>query len=119
LVEAFFDALRDTDLAFARQQLDRAHLAHVHADGIRRSAELGVDGCECCSRFLGRVLVVGYCGIRENQRLGVRCLFVHRDAHIVDHVHDVFDLLGIDDLARQMVVDLAVREVALLLAFRN
>ena len=70
-----------------------------------------------CGRFLGRVLVVRYGGVGKNQRLGVRCLLVHRDAHIVDHVDDVFDLLGIDDLARQMVVDLAVREVTLLLAF--
>ena len=119
LVEAFLDALRDADLAFAREQLDRAHLAHVHADGIRRAAELGVDRRERGGGFLGRVLVVRYCGIGENQRLGVRCLLVHRDAHIVDHVDDVFDLLRIDDLARQMVVDLTVREVTLLLAFRD
>ena len=119
LVEAFLDALGDADLAFAREQLDRAHLAHVHADGVGRAAELGVDGRERGGGFLGGVLVVRYGGVGENQRLGVRCLLVHRDAHIVDHVDDVFDLLRIDDLARQVVVDLAVREVTLLLAFRD
>ena len=117
LIEAFLDALRDANLAFAREQLDGAHLAHVHADGIRRAAELGVDGRERGRSFLGRVLVVRDGGVGKNQRLGVRCLLVHRDAHIVDHVDDVFDLLRIDDLARQMIVDLAVREVTLLLAF--
>ena len=50
------------------------------------------------------------------QRLGVRCLFVHRNAHVVDRVDDVFDLLRIDDLGRQVVVDLRVGQVALLLA---
>jgi hypothetical protein len=29
---------------------------------------------------------------------GIRRLLVHRDAHIVDRVDDVFDLLRIDDL---------------------
>ena len=117
LIEAFLDALGDADLALAREQLDRAHLAHVHADGIGRAAELRVDGRERGRGFLGGVLVVRYGGVGENQRLGVRCLLVHRDAHIVDHVDDVFDLLRIDDLARQMIVDLTVREVTLLLAF--
>ncbi len=118
LIEAFLDALRDANLAFAGQQLDCAHLAHIHADGVRRATKLGVDGCERGRRFVGGVLVVRHGGIRENQRLGFRCLLIHRDAHVVNHVNDVFDLLRIDDFARQVVVDLAIREVALLLAFR-
>ena len=31
---AGFDALGDRDFAFARQQLNRAHFAQVHADGV-------------------------------------------------------------------------------------
>ena len=53
------------------------------------------------------------------QRLGVRCLLVHRNAHVVDGVDDVFDLLRIDDLGGQVVVHLRVGEVALLLAARD
>ncbi len=53
------------------------------------------------------------------QRLGIRCLLVHRDAHVVDGVDDVFDLLGIDDLGGQVIVHLRVGEVALLLAARD
>jgi hypothetical protein len=49
----------------------------------------------------------------------VRCLLVHRDAHVVDHLHDVFDLLGIDDLGRQVVIDLGVGEEPLFLASRD
>ncbi len=44
---------------------------------------------------------------------------IHRDAHVVDHVDDVFDLFRIDDFARQMIVHFSVSEVALLLAARD
>src|SRR5213595_3180775 len=57
-------------------------------------------------------------GCRE-QRLGVRRLLEHRDAHVVDGVDDVFDLLRIDDFRGQVIVDLGVRQVALLLAARD
>ena len=65
--------------------------------------------------FLGRFLV-GHDRFAQQQRLGIRCLLVHRDAHVVDHLHDVFDLLRIDDLGGQVVVDLGVRQEALFLA---
>ncbi len=58
LIEAFLDALRDPDLALAREQLDRAHLAHVHANRVRRAAELGVDGRERRGSLVGCVVVV-------------------------------------------------------------
>src|SRR5690606_8545675 len=43
LVQAFLDALGDRDLAFAGQQLDRAHLAHVHAHRVGGAAALAVE----------------------------------------------------------------------------
>ena len=61
----------------------------------------------------------GATGSVGEQRLGVRCLLVHRNAHVVDRVDDVFDLLRIDDLGGQVIVDLRVGEVALLLAARD
>ena len=69
--------------------------------------------------FLGGFVVGRDRGLGEQQRLGVRCLLVHRDAHVVNHVDDVFDLLRIDDLGRQVIVDLAIGEVALFLAARD
>src|SRR3977135_139608 len=45
-------------------------------------------------------------------RLGVGCLLVHGDAHIVDGVDDLFDLLRIDDFRGQVIVDLGVGQVA-------
>ena len=43
----------------------------------------------------------------------------HRDTHIVDGIDDAFDLLRIDDLGGQVVIDLRIRQIALLLAARN
>jgi hypothetical protein len=42
--QAAFDALGDLDLAFAREQLHRAHLAHVHAHRVGGAAEFAVHG---------------------------------------------------------------------------
>ena len=53
------------------------------------------------------------------QRLRIRCLLVHRNAHVVDRVDDVFDLLRIDDLGGQVIVHLRIGEVALFLAARD
>ncbi len=44
---------------------------------------------------------------------------MHRDAHVVDHVDDILDLLRIDDIVRQVVIDLGIGQVALLLAAGN
>ena len=116
LAEAFLDALGDRDLALAGEQLHRAHLAHVHAHGIGGAAHFGVDRAEHGDRFLGRGVVVGRDRRFGQQRLGIGRNFVHLDAHVVDHADDVFDLLRIDDVVRQVVVDLGVGQVALLLA---
>ena len=72
-----------------------------------------VDGRERGGSFLGGVVVARDGGIGQQQRLGIGRLLVDRDAHVVDHVDDVLDLLRIDDIARQMVVDLTVGQVAL------
>ena len=40
------------DLAFARQQLDRAHLAHVHAHRVGGAAELGIERGRARRRLL-------------------------------------------------------------------
>jgi hypothetical protein len=53
LVEAFLDALGDGDFAFARQQLDRAHLAHVHAHGVGGAAAFGIERGQRGRGFFG------------------------------------------------------------------
>ena len=118
-LEAFLDALGDANFALAGQQLDRAHFAHVHAHRIGGAAEFRIEIGERRRGFFDRFLVGSRGGVGQQQRFGIRRLFVHRNAHVVDHVDDVFDLLRIDDLARQMIVDFSVGEVALLLAARD
>ena len=44
---------------------------------------------------------------------------MHRDAHVVDHVDNVFDLFRIDDVVRQVIIDFGVGQEALFLAAGN
>ena len=118
-VEAFLDALGDADFAFARQQLDRAHLAHVHAHRIGGAAEFGVERGQRGGGLLDGFFVSGRGRLGRENALVVRRLFVHRNAHVVDRVYDLFDLLGVDDFRRQVIVHLRVGEVALFLAARD
>ena len=116
--QAAFDTLGDLDLAFAGQQRDRAHFAHVHADRVGGAAEVGVDGRQRGggSRF---DFVVGGGGrhvIGQQQHFGVRGALVHRDAHVVEGGDDAFDRFRIDDVLWQLVVDLGVGQEAAVLA---
>ena len=117
VLQAVLDALRDLDFAFARQQLDRAHLAHIHAHRVGGAAEFGIDGGERRLGLLDHVLVGDRrrC-VRHQQRFGIGRLVVDVDAHVVDHADDVFDLLGVEHVVGQVVVDLGVGQVAALLA---
>ena len=115
-VQAFLDALGDPDLALAGQEFDGAHFAHVHAHRVGGAAELGVDRGQRGGGFLDGLVVGRDRALGEDQGFRIRRLLVDRDAHVIDHVDDIFDLFRIDDLARQMVVDLAVGQEALLLA---
>src|SRR5256886_8083754 len=119
VAQAFLDALGDLDLALAREQLDRAHLAHVHAHRVGGAAELGIHRGERGLGLLLHVLV----GLRDGRGIGgdeqrflVGRLVVDLDAHVAEGRDDGFDLLGVDQIVGQMVVDLRVREEAALLA---
>ncbi len=118
VLQALFDPLGDLDLAFAGQELDRAHFAHVHAHRVGRAAEFRVE--RRCRGFGGFLVdVVGGSGRRRfghQQLFGVGGLVVDLDPHVVDHGDDAFDLLGVEDVVGQMVVDLGVGQVASLLA---
>ena len=118
-LQTLFDALGDANFAFARQQFDRAHFPHVHAHGIGGAAEFGVEIGESRGGFFHRFLIGGGGRVRQQQGFRIRRLLVDRNAHVVDHVDDVFDLFRIDDLARQVIVHFGVGEVALFLAARN
>jgi hypothetical protein len=117
VLQAFLDPLGDLDFAFAGQELDRAHLAHVHAHRVGGAAEFGVEVDAAASALL--VDVVGGDGRRRlghQQRLGVGGHVVDLDPHVVDHADDALDLLGVEDVVGQVIVDFGVGEVAALLA---
>ena len=105
------DALGDGDLALARQQLDRAHLAQVHAHRVVGAADIVV--VEIAAGLGLAVLGLGRGGL-----LGVLVLD-DVDAELGEHRHRVLDLLGRHLLGRQRGVQFVIGEVAALLAAQH
>ena len=106
-VAAGLDALGDGDLALARQQLDRAHLAQVHAHRIVGAVVgLGLGGLDDGGLFahgdFAAALAVA----------GVLFGLDDVDAHLRQHGQGVFDLLGGDFLGGQDLVQLVHGDVA-------
>ena len=109
LLAAGLDALGDGDLALAREQLDRAHLAQVHAHGIVGAADVlvgDVAGGGALLRRFGRVF------------LGLVALD-HGDAHFREHGHGVLDLLRGHLVGWEHLVQLVVGDVAALLGLSD
>ena len=115
LTDPFLDALGDLDLAFTGQQLHGAHFAHVHAHRVGGAADVAVHGGESGGGFLGGSLV-GISPLGEQQGIRIRSCLEYVDPHVVDHADDVFHLLRIGNIFRQVVVDLGVSQVTLLTA---
>src|SRR5690606_31276726 len=112
---AFLDALGDFDFAFAGQQFDGAHFAHVHAHRVGGAARFGFNSRKYRGCFFRRHFV-SVVGVVSHQQLGIGGFLDHRDAHVVDHLDDVFHLVGVGNRIRQVVVHLGVGQVALFLA---
>ncbi|MNC27720.1 hypothetical protein D3C75_759040 [compost metagenome] len=110
--DAFLDTLGDFDLAFAGQQLDGTHFAHVHAHRVGRAADIGFNCRQRSSGFFGRGFVG--VGFRQQKGIRIRSTLEYVDPHVVDHADDVFHLLRIGNVFRQVVVDLGVSQVTLL-----
>ena len=111
LVASGLDALGEFDLALARQQLDRAHLAEIHAHRVvgalghllaRAGRELGRGGLTDLGAGLLRVVGLD-----------------HVDAHLGQHHHGILDLLGGHAVGGQRLVQLVVSDVAALLGRRQ
>ena len=118
---AGLDALGDGDFALARQQLDRAHLAQIHAHRIVGAVgRLFLGGCGGDGRagLLGELVGV-FLGVGGG--IGGLGLFADLvvlddvDAHVGEHRHGVLDLLGGHFLRRQHRVQFVHGDVAALL----
>ncbi len=117
LANALFNALGDFDFAFPRQKFDGAHFAHVHAYRVSCTVLFSFDGCKGGGGF-GRCDLVGgtfAAGNQQGVRIG-RC-FINIDAHVVDHLDDVFNLIRIRNIFGQMVIDLSIGQESLFPAF--
>ena len=115
---AGLDALGDGDFALARQQLDGAHLAQIHADGIVGAlAGFGfLDFGDGLLRDLDQFVVGLVLGLFLVLFLAVGVLRLGDvDAHVGQHRHDVLDLLGRGGVGRQHFVELIEGHEAALL----
>src|SRR6185437_4668692 len=111
-VAAGLDALGDRDLALARQQLDRPHLAQIHAHGIVGAADIVVDvAARLALAVLGLTLGFG----------GILALFAfdNVDAELGEHRHRVLNLLRGHLILRQCGVQLVIGQIPALLAARD
>ncbi len=116
LAHPLFDALGDGNLTFAGEQLHGTHFAHVHAHRVGGAASFGFHCGECGGGFSGGNFVRRGIAVGHQQGVGIRCDLVDTDAHVVDHLDDVFHLIRIGNILRKMVVHLGIGEIALLFA---
>ncbi len=118
VVEAALDALGNLDFAFAREQFDRSHFAHVHAHRVGGAAKFAVYRRQRgFGLFFGFFIAGGgRTRVVEQQGFGVRRLFVHCHAHVVEQRDHHFQRFGLGQFVGQVVVDFTVRQVAACLA---
>ena len=114
--DAVLNALRDLDFALARQQVDAPHFAHVHAHRVGGAAQFQLVRWNRCAGGAYVFVFVFHGGARNQGRQFGRRL-AHRDAHVVDRVDQILQLLRVHDAVRQVVVDFVVGEEALFPTF--
>jgi len=87
---AVLDPFCDLDLAFAREELDRSHFAHVHAHRVGGCGRIRGRPWKAQLRLLLGVFVRHACrrGLGNEQRVRIRSLVVHLDAHVVERRDD-------------------------------
>ena len=105
------DALGNGDLALAAEQLDRAHLAQIHAHRVIRPVELFfLAGPKRDLAALAHFSQRRHPLLFFLDILGLDDV----DAHLAEHRHDIFDLFRRHLIGRQRLVQLVIGDVALL-----
>ena len=116
---AFLNTFGDFNFAFTGQQFHRAHFAHVHAHRVGGAAGLALYRGENSGSFFGGNFVGAVSTFLDHQLIGIGGFFHHGDAHVVDHLNDVFHLIGVGNGLRQVVIHFGVGQVTLFLAERD
>ena len=119
LTNTFLNALGDNDLAFAGQQFNRTHFPHVHANRVGSASGFVFNSGKSGSGFSGRDLVSRPVTFSQDQFVSIGGLLKDLNTHVVDHLNDIFDLIGFRNVLREVIVDFGVGEVALLLTLSN
>ena len=115
VLQAFFDTLGDLDFFLAREQIHRAHFAHVHTHRIGGTTKFRIDRGERGLGFFRRVFIRHRrSGIGHDHGFRIGRDIAHLDTHIIDHAGHAFDLLHFEHI-RKMVVDFSVSQIAALL----
>ena len=98
IVDPGFDALRDLDFAFAREQRDLPHLSQIDADGVDRAH------------------VVAEVVARRSRARACRARRHHRDIVVAQDLDDGVDLVGAKLRRRDALLDVLEAQVSLALA---
>ena len=118
---AGLNTLGDGNLALAREQPNRAHLAQIHAHRVVGALDrlLGLGFGRRLRRDLDEFAGLGFLALGLLARLllvGLGLLGLdHVDAHLVEHRQNVLNLLGSDLLRGHDRIELLVGDVAALL----
>jgi len=111
------DALGDFDFALAGEQRDGSHLAEIHADGVVGLFQLSRGEIELY--VLGLFTGFGLVLVAITVALAVLVSRKDVDALGVNGGEQIVEIVGGGDVTWEEVVDLAVGEIALLLAGLN
>ena len=111
-MEAVLDALGDLDLAFAGEQLDGTHLAHVHAHQVGVLLNPGIHRRQGLFGLLDVFSLTDAATPSFISRSSADGASSDLDVHAVEGGDDRLDLLGVDDIIRRVTFDLRVGEVA-------
>ena len=116
LIDAFLNAFGNAQLTVACQQINRSHFAHIHTHRIGGSAQFGTHRGKCRRHFSGFFIIVRNHGC-NGDKPKIRCLLVYLYAHTADQTDDIFHLVRIIKISRQVVIHFRISEEALHFAF--
>ncbi|CSA69421.1 Uncharacterised protein [Vibrio cholerae] len=93
MVNTIFNALGNIDFTFTCQKLNRTHFTHIHTYWIGGAANLTLYARKCRGGCFSSIFVSDGSIIAEGKIIGIRCGFHHLNAHVINHLNNIFHLL--------------------------